>query len=221
VSTLSTNRVRLVAALAGLNLLLVGAGWFLLVSPQRHHQQSAAQQLQQIQQEATRLVGGAATQATHAKQPPIRTAGLYRLAQAMPVTADEPDLLLALDQLGKASNVKVLQVWLQAPAAQIGYVVQPIQLTLDGSYDSIERYVHAMRMLVGMWHGRLFAKGRLLSVQSVAETPDSKGGTETASVLVNAYVFGSVNGVTPTSTDATSTSTTSTSTTDTTTTTGG
>jgi uncharacterized protein YjeT (DUF2065 family) len=204
------------AIFVGANLVLVVGGWFLLVSPQRHHQASAAQQLQQVQLEATRLVGGAATQATHAKQPAIRTSGLYRLAQAMPPSADEPDLLLALNHIAKASGVKVLGLSLQTPTPQIGYVVLPVSLTVDGTYGSVTRYLHTLRMLTGMRHGRLFARGRLISTVSVAMTPDGKGSTETATVSLNSYVFGAVDGIAPLS----ATSTTSTST-DTTTTTGG
>jgi Tfp pilus assembly protein PilO len=217
VSTLSANKLRLGLAVAGLNLVLVAAGWFLLVSPQRHHQQSASQQLQQVQLESLRLVGGTATQPAHAKQQTIHTSNLYRLAQAMPPSADEADLLLALNHLAKASGVKVLGITLGAPTAEVGDVILPAQLTLDGSYGSLTRYLHTLRMLVGMRHGRLFAAGRFLSVSSVGMTPDGKGRTETATVSVNAYVFGSVDGVLPLS----ATSTNSTSTTDTTTTTGG
>ena len=134
----------------------------------------------------------------------------------MPVTADEPDLMLALDHLAKASGVKVLGLSPGAPTAEVGYVVLPVQLSLDGSYASLTGYFHKLRMLVGVRHGRLLAHGRLLSLVSVAEAPDAKGKTETATVDVNAFVFGSVNGIAPLSTDSTSTSTSSTSTTSTT-----
>ena len=55
----------------------------------------------------------------------------------MPVTADEPDLMLALDHLAKASGVKVLGLSPGAPTAEVGYVVLPVQLSLDGSYASL------------------------------------------------------------------------------------
>ena len=216
-TALSENRLRLVLAVAGLNLLLVGAGWFLLVSPQRHHEQSASQQLQQVEQQATKLIGNAPTQTKHAKQPTIPTSNLYRLNAAMPVTADEPDLMLALGHFAKLSRVKVLGLSPGAPTAEVGYVVLPVQLSLDGSYGALTRYLHTLRMLVGVRHGRLVSFGRLLSVTSVAMTPDARR-TETATVNLNAYVFGAVGGIQPLSTNTTSTSTSSTATT---TTTGG
>lgn len=213
--TLSPQQIKLVVAIAGVNILLVAAGWLLLVAPQRHHAQSASQQLQQIQQEIT-MITGLRAKPGGTKQPVIRTAALYRLEQAMPVAADEADLLLMLDQLAKASSVKVLELSPQTPTAAVGYVVLPIQLSLQGSYGALTRYVHRLRMLVAVHGGQLRATGRLLAVTSVAMTPAAKGPAETAAVGLNAFVYGSVNGVSPTSTDTTSTSTGTTSTTTTT-----
>lgn len=210
-----------IAMIAGLNLVLALAGWFLLVAPQRHHAQSAAQQLQQVQQEITRVSGLSGTQNQQVKQQVIRTGSLYRLAQAMPVTADESDLLLMLDQLARASGVKVLLLSPQTPTASIGYVTLPIQLSLQGTYGSLTRYVHRLRLLVGLRQGRLHATGRLIAVTSVAMTPATVGKGETAAVDVNAFVYGAVNGVTPASATSTDTSSTGTSTTSTTSTTGG
>lgn len=216
-------RIKLVAALAGVNIVLLLGGWFLVVAPQRSHASTAAQQLEQVQQQIANLSGLQGT-AGQGKQPVIHTGSLYRLAQAMPVTADESDLLLLLDQLAKSSGVKVLLLSPQVPTTAIGYVVLPIQLSLEGTYGNLTRYVHRLRLLVGMKGGHLRATGRLIAVTSVALTPAPKGNGETAAVDVNAFVYGSVNGVSPTSTDATSTDTTSTSTdttATTTTTTGG
>ncbi len=211
---------RLVIAIAGANVVLVAAGWLLLVAPQRHHAQSASQQLQTVQQQIALLTGLRGTQGGQAKQPEIHTGNLYRLAQAMPATADESDLLLMLDQLARGSGVKVLLLSPQTPTAVVGYVVLPVQLSLQGTYGALTRYVHRLRMLVAVQRGRLHTTGRLLAVTSVAMTPATTGGGETAAVDVNAFVYGAVNGVVPLSATSTDTTSTSTSTTSTTTTTG-
>ena len=65
----------------------------------------------------------------------------------MPATADESDLLLMLDQLAKASGVKVLLLSPQTPSAAVGYVALPIQLSLQGPYGALTRYVHRLRTL--------------------------------------------------------------------------
>lgn len=220
--SLTSVQLKRVGALAAVNLLLAVAGWLLLVAPQRHDAQSASQQLQQVQQQIAQISGLHETQG-NTKQQAFPTADLYRLAQAMPSTPDESDLLLMLDQLAKTSGVKVLLLSPQTPSAAIGYVALPIQLNLQGPYGALTRYVHRLRMLVAFHRGRLHAAGRLIAVTSVAMTPATTGGGETADVDVNAFVYGSINGVAPlsaTSTDTTSTSTSTTSTTTTTTTSG-
>jgi Tfp pilus assembly protein PilO len=219
--SLTGEQIKRVGVIAGINVVLVVAGWLLLVAPQRHDAQSAAGQLQQVQQQITQISGLRGTQGGQAKQPSIPTANLYRLSQAMPATPDESDLLLMLDQLAKASGVKVLLLSPQTPAAAIGYVALPVQLSLQGPYGALTRYVHRLRMLVAVHRGQLHAAGRLLAVTSVAMTPATTGGGETAAVDVNSFVYGSINGVAPLSATSTDTTSTSTSTTSTTTTTAG
>jgi Tfp pilus assembly protein PilO len=211
VTALAGNRLRLVAVLAGVNLVLAVAGWLILVAPQRHHASSAAQQLQQTQNQLTKL-GAASSSQVHPKQPLIQTADLYRLAQAMPTSADEPDLLLGLDQLARASGVKVLGISPLTPAAAAGgYTQLPLTLTLQGSYGSLTRYLHRLRALVSVRHGALVSAGRLFSVTSVVLTPAAAGKQEQASVSLDAFVYGTLAGATPLPAPTTSTPTTTTS----------
>jgi Tfp pilus assembly protein PilO len=204
-----------IAIVAGINLVLAVGGWLLLVAPQRHHASSAAQQLQTTRDELTKL-GGSTGQLSHPKQPLIKTAALYRLAQAMPTSADEPDLMLGLDQLARSSGVRVLGISPLTPTATAsGYTQLPLTLTLQGSYGSLTHYLHDLRMLVSVRHGALHSTGRLFSVNSVVLAPGAAGKQEQATVSLNAYVYGTLAGATPppvdTTTGTTSTTTTSTS----------
>ena len=70
--TLSTRQIRLIAAFAGLNVLLVVVGWMALVSPQRHDAATAAAQAQLAQSAARRRSSAGARRAD--KQPAIHTA---------------------------------------------------------------------------------------------------------------------------------------------------
>jgi Tfp pilus assembly protein PilO len=208
--TLAASRLRLVVGLAGLNVVLAAGGWLLLVAPQRQHASIAAQQLQRARDQIAKL--GPSAPQVHPKQPVIETADLYRLAQAMPTTADEPDLMLGLDQLAKSSGVKVLGISPGAPAAETGGFTQlPLTLTLQGPYGSLTGYLHRLRTLVSINRGALYSAGRLLSVTSVVLTPGPNGKQEQATVQLNAYAYGTLAGATPL--PSTTTSTTSTSTT--------
>lgn len=208
-----SKRSRLIAVIAGANLVLLLAGWFLLISPQRSHASTAAQQLQTTSDQLKTL-GAEVGQLSHPKQPLIKTAALYRLAQAMPTTADEPDLMLALNQMARSSGIKVLGISpLTAAAVAGGYSQLPLTLTLQGSYSALTRYLHTLRMLVAVRHGGLHAAGRLFSVTSVALVPGATGKQEQATVSLDAYVYGSVPGETglPSTTTTGTTSTTTTS----------
>lgn len=221
-SALSNARVRRIAVLGALNLVLAAGGWLALVSPQKHHAASAAQQAQGIQTQIAQLDQAAAPAPTGRKPPVIRTASLYRLAEAMPASADEPDLLLLVDQLAQSSGVKVTTLSISTPTGETGgYTILPITLDLTGSYMSLSSFLHRLRTLVSVRHGELEASGRLFSVGSITLAPASGGHLLTATTTVDAYVFGTVAGASPAPAPATTTSTTGTTGTTATTTTGG
>lgn len=216
----------LVAIVAAAALVVLAAGWFVVVAPQRQRAENAARAVQQSQSEIRALEQTGRPVATPPeKQPVIRTADLYRIAKAMPSMQDQPDLLLSLDQLARASGVTVLTIKPGAATAADGYSTVPIDLTLTGDYYALTDLLYRLRTLVAVRNGALDASGRLFSVDSIALTPTDSGKTLNAAVTVDAFVYGTVPGAsvattaaTTTQSTSTSTSTTSTSTTSTTTT---
>lgn len=206
--SLSSQRLRLVLGLVALDLVLIAVGWLLLVSPQRHHASTASHQASQLQGELGVLDRLHTATSTTVTQPKIATKDLYRLAQAMPATADVPGLLLGLDQLAAASGVKVVSLSPQSPTAASGYSVLPISLSVSGGYGSITRFLHRLRTLVSLRHGQVVASGRLFSVTSVALSPGN-GKVLTATLALQTYTFGGSGSASASgSTDTTSTDTT-------------
>jgi Tfp pilus assembly protein PilO len=208
-----THQYGLVAVLAGLGIVLAVCGWLLLVAPQRHHAASAAGEVRQAQDQLAQVEAAVRKARQHPKQPTIRTKALYRLQAAMPAQADVPDLLIGLDQLAGSYGVQVVSLSPGAPAAAVGgYDTLPVSLSLTGSYSSLTRYLHKLRMLVALQHGHVVASGRLFSVTSVALSPSGTGRQLKAAVALQAFVYGSVAGATPlpSTTDTTGTSTGST-----------
>jgi len=209
-----TSRQRQFAVFAAVNLLIIVVGWFALISPQRHDASSAAAQEQVVLNELSALTGPSHVSHT---QPAIHTSDLYALDTALPSQVDQTDLLFELDQLAKAADVKILGITPQAAqAATTNYTVQPINLSLSGTYFDLTRFLHNLRVLVSEHQGRLIANGPLFAVTSVALTPgesaDGTGKGEAATVGLAAYYYGIVGGAAPPA---------DTTTTDTTTTTGG
>jgi Tfp pilus assembly protein PilO len=209
----------LVAIVASAALVVLAVGWFAVVAPQRHRAESAAHAVEQAQTQI-RAVQQSERQAvpTPEKQPVIRTADLYRIVKAMPSTQDQPDLLLELDQVARASGVTVLTITPRGATAANGYTTVPIDLTLTGDYYALTDLLYRLRALVAVRHGALDATGRLFSVESLTLTPVGSGKTLNAALTVDAFVYGTVPGAsasTTTTTTTTQSTTTSTSTTST------
>ena len=217
-TTLADPRVRRIAVLAAVNLVLAVGGWIALVSPQRSHASTAQQQVQSVQSQLQAIA--AVTTPRAPKQPVIHTAPEYVLSHVMPVTEDEPDLLLTVDEVARSAGVKVLTLSPVAATQEVGYTTLPLQLNVSGGYAQITSFMAELRTLVAVRHDRLYGTGRLFSVQQISIQPATTGHGLLANMTVDAYVFGQVAGATPlpvTAPTTTSTGTTTTSTTSTTT----
>jgi Tfp pilus assembly protein PilO len=213
-----------IALIVGGDLLLLVMGWFLLISPQRATAKSISQSTQatQLQIEEARRpvvpVNPAAVQ-----QPEIKTANLYNIAKAMPTTMDTPNLLLELNQVARAAGVLLSTIQPgqpdSAPSAT-GFSTVPINLTFSGDFYSLTDLLYRLRSLVSVRNGELLTSGRLFAVNQVGLGPNgdsSSGAALSATVTVNAYVYGGTPPAppvaAPAATDTTSTATTSTPTT--------
>lgn len=208
-----TPRQKLLAACAALNVVILAAGWFMLVSPQVDKASAASAQEQTVQDQLTALANA---KPVKVKQPAIHTADIYGLETALPAQEDQPDLLFQLDELAQASGVEIKTLTPQAPVATTtNYTIQPISLSLGGSYFNLTQFLRSLRKLVARHHGHLIAHGPLFAVTSVALSPGqsdegSGAGEEIATVSIATYYYGAVGGATPApaATDTTTTDTT-------------
>jgi Tfp pilus assembly protein PilO len=210
-----------IGLIIGGDLLLLLVGWFMLISPQRSTaasivQATAAAEVQLV--EAKRPVVPVKP-APAVQQPEIKTADLYSLAKAMPSTVDMPNLLLELDQVARSAGVTLSTISPLAPSPSStgGFSTLTINLSFSGDFYSITDMLYRLRSLVTVRNGALQTSGRLFSVGTVGLAPAGSGGQLAATVVVDAYVYGSAPAgtdvaaaapSTETSTDTTSTSTT-------------
>jgi Tfp pilus assembly protein PilO len=213
---LRISRSGAIAAIVVGDLLLLACGWFFLIGPQRSTAatiKTAANATEaQISQASAELSAGA-TPVTQPVQPEIKTAYLYKLSKAMPMTTDMPNLLLELNQIVQQSGVQLTSI---SPSAPDATGKSAISLSVSGDFYSLTDLLYRLRSLVGVHHGALDVSGRLFSIQSVGLTPTGTGRELSASVSLDAYTFGAASAVpaiavTPTtsSTDTTSSTTTS------------
>jgi Tfp pilus assembly protein PilO len=213
---LKLSKSAAVGLIIGGDLLLLVFGWFLLVSPQRATAKSnaraaAAAEAQVIEARQPVLSAPAVTQP---KQPEIRTAYLYKLSKAMPMTTDMPNLLLELNQLVRLSGVTLSSI---SPSATDATGVTPITLAVQGDFYSLTDLLFRLRSLVSVRDGSLDVSGRLFAVQSVGLTHGGTGSALQASISLDTYSFGAAaaaaaaatpGAVAPAATDTTTTGTT-------------
>jgi Tfp pilus assembly protein PilO len=177
--------------IVGGDLLLLVLGWFMLISPQRATADSmrlatSAAEAQIVQAKEVQATPPPAA----VQQPEIKTADVYSLNDAMPTTIDMPDLLLELNQLARAAGVSMTNMSPGLPTVLTGYSVVPLSIGIVGDFYSVTDMLYRLRTLVAVRHGDLQTSGRLFSVDSVALAPSGVGADLTASVSLNAYLYG-------------------------------
>jgi len=214
---LRISRSGAVAAIVAGDLLLLVFGWFLLIGPQRSTAASIKRAAAAAEAQAAQVsaeLSASTTPVTQPKQPAIKTAYLYKLSKAMPMTTDMPNLLLELNQVVQQSGVQLSSI---SPSPPDLSGTSAITLSVTGDFYSLTDLLYRLRSLVSVHNGALDVSGRLFSVQSVGLTPTGTGRQLTASISLNAYTFGatatsSVPSIPITTTDTSSTDTTSTTT---------
>jgi Pilus assembly protein, PilO len=203
----------LYGAVAGGLLVYALFGWFVLVSPKRSEAGKLKQEVAAAEQalSAARL---AAVERPDAQ--PLAVADIFRLAKAMPAAPDMPGILLELSRIAGETGITFSSISPQGAVSATSYQSIPIDLVFDGNFYELSDFLFRLRTLVGVRNGELHSSGRLFAVQSLAFAESVKGFPDiTASLTVNAYVYGTAQPATslPAATPPTEGTTTSTSTT--------
>jgi Tfp pilus assembly protein PilO len=178
----------LIALAVGGALVYTLAVWFLVVAPKRSE---AAGVNADIAAAEIRLAQAQAT-TNHPPKGGASVADVFRLAKAMPSSADQPGLVLELDRLARASGVTLGSITPQEPAVGVGGATMiPVAVVVGGSYREITRFLTGTRRLVTVSRGKLRATGRLFTVQSVELSESNSEGFPflDGTITLNAYVY--------------------------------
>jgi Tfp pilus assembly protein PilO len=212
---LAPRTLALVLALVICALGMVG--WFGLVNAQRNHAASLEQQVADAQVNLDTL--GVQATAGSGKKPATvdarqaakdRAAQKAQLQAAFPRQLQMPSILLQVQRLAERTHVSLESFAPSVPTAMSGYDSYPIDVTVNGRYRDVQRFVHALRTQAGSTAGRLHATGRLFAVESVNLTPAPDGLPElAAAIVIDAFVYSGV--VPATATDGSGAPTTTTS----------
>jgi Tfp pilus assembly protein PilO len=180
---------RALIALAGGAVLVYSlAVWFLILAPKRSEAASlgaevavAEIRLAQAQAKANRPQRGGA---------PV--SDVFRLAKAMPSSADQPGLVLELDRLARSSGVTLGSITPQDPVLGVGgATLTPVTVVVEGSYRKITRFLASTRKLVTVRRGKIRATGRLFTVRSVVLSESNAKGFPLldGTITLDAYVY--------------------------------
>jgi type IV pilus assembly protein PilO len=178
----------LIGIMVGAVLVFGLAGWFLLVRPQGAKLKDLKTQASEVQ---AKINAYHQQVAAVRAAPKIEIADVYRLAKAMPDRTDMPDLLLELSQLARETGIRFDSISPQTSVLIGSYQVLPISVTFNGNFYNLADFLYRLRSLVSVSAGRLDATGRLFSVDTLTfnESP-LKFPQIQASLVIDAFVYG-------------------------------
>jgi len=194
------GRLALLLAVAGILILLL-AGWFVLISPQRS---KAAELNTHIDDTGLKL---AATQA-FLRSPAAHdsVANLRLLRVALPDDVQMSEILRQLAWASRVSGVSITSITPSVPVASSGAQALPIALTVQGHYFRIAKFMHLLRTRAEVKDGKVHASGRLYAIDNISFASGDKG-LITATLALNAFVHEVAPATSPGSTTTTSTTT--------------
>ena len=203
----------LAVGLAVFGLVLGLGSYLILVAPQKSKAVALSGAVDAAQSSLYVLQHHPRVHIQKPKPPTVEAADLFRLTKAMPDSPDVPGILLSLMRLAKASSLELLSVQPTAGTqtqSPTGYTAVPVSVTLHGKFADIASFLQRLRDSVVVSHDHLKVTNRLF-VPSQISLSTADGLTVSASISLNAFVYGTPPPpvVAPTGTTATTTTTSS------------
>jgi len=197
----------LLVGLPVFGLLLGLLGYMALVAPQNSKASSLSNQIVAAKAAAARAK---AQPKSKPKPVPVHAADIYGLTKAMPDSPDISSVLLDLQRVSAESRVVLQSVTFAPPVPLTGYGTLPTTVVVAGTFPTVSNFLHRLRREV--WvdkSGRVHSDDRLLIADGV--NLSQSAGLITASLTMNAFVYG-LSAPAPTTTTTGSTTTTTTTT---------
>jgi hypothetical protein len=179
------GRLALLLAISGL-LVLILAGWFVLVSPQSSKASALDTQIGDANVEL-------ATTQSFLQSPDSKQSvtDLRRLRRAIPDDVEMSEILRELAWASRASGVRIESITPSAPVSSTGAQALPISLSVKGRYFRIAKFMHLLRLEAGVKGEKPYASGRLYGIDNISLSTSGAGGMVTATVALNAFMAGS------------------------------
>jgi Tfp pilus assembly protein PilO len=190
-------------------LVVVGVGWFMLVSPQRSKVSTLDTQIGTLDAQLA--------DAQHLMAAPNRRQTAAALATARRALPDTPQMSNVLRQLSVAaarSRTELDSITPSVAVAAGGAAPLPMTLVVKGRYFAIQQFARLLRQSADVKNGKVSGKGRLYTIDNIsftgqapAQPGQSANGAILATLAMNAYTYSaSAPAPAATSSDTTTTS---------------
>jgi type IV pilus assembly protein PilO len=162
-------------------VVTVGAGWQVLVGPEREQLATREAHLSDVQSQLTAAQAAAKKLTIFEKEVAAMEQTLRETTAVLPDEKDPQDVLRNLHDMASDSALDIATFTPKAVASKAQYSEWPIELGLEGSYHDLGRFFD-----------RVAAASRLMSVSELhirtKSRPDAKG-TIAASCVTTTFVF--------------------------------
>jgi Tfp pilus assembly protein PilO len=172
-------------------LVVVGVGWFMLVSPQRSKVSTLDTQIGTLDAQLA--------DAQHLMAAPNRRQTAATLATARRALPDTPQMANVLRQLAAAaarSRTELDSITPSVPIVASGAAPLPMTVAIKGRYFAIQQFARLLRQSADVKNGKVSGKGRLYTIDNIsftgqapAQTGQSANGAILASLTMNAYTY--------------------------------
>ena len=172
-------------------LVVVGVGWFMLVSPQRSKVETLNVQIASLDAQLA--------DAQHLLAAPNRRQTARTLAIAKRALPDTPQMSNVLRQFGAAaarSRTELDSITPGVAIAAAGASPLPMTVVVKGRYFGIQQFARLLRQSADLKKGKLAAKGRLYTIDSIsfagqapAQPGQASNGAITATLAMNAFTY--------------------------------
>ena len=193
-----TQRDRIVVSVIGL-VAVLGAYWFLLLSPKREEAAKAAEEVTAAQTRIDTARGKLASAEAAKLEYNKQVLTIARLGKAVPPSDDVPSLMYQLERTARDAGVdfrsfKIESAANPAAAAAAGapaagqLVPMPFKVEFKGEFAELRKFLDHVQSFAKPKGDTLDVKGRLLTVDGVAMAPDGNTWPNvTANLVVSAY----------------------------------
>jgi Tfp pilus assembly protein PilO len=198
-----TGRDRIVVLVVAV-LAVVGAGWVLVVSPERDKATKLNTQVEaaksQLASAESELANAHSAQAQYAKA----YTSIVRLGKAVPASQEVPSLMYQVAQASNRKSVEFASIvagtggsssstTAAAAVTPAAFTQMPFTFIFNGSFFDLEKLFHRIDgFTVRTTAGTLHVSGRLMTIQGVKLAPKTEGVATTAAKTKNLPLTGTI-----------------------------